>query len=129
MMSLSLSPMTISFEKMPSMTLPIVKTCINEGIRMYAQNNIKFQPVRRVSSSMTYESGYHDPLVAYLQTLSLLQASNAAKEEAQADFLAVRKESLLRQFVLTPECRSCYALFGSDEQLQSHLDKNPEASN
>jgi hypothetical protein len=116
----------ILVEQMKDMILPIIKTCINKGIRVYAESNIKFQPIRRISSSIIHESSYQDPLVTHLQTLSVLRASNAAKEKAKAEFLAVRKEFPPRQFVLTPECRSCYAVFGSDEQLRVHLDKSPK---
>lgn len=107
---------------------PLIQYCMETRIKVTAIENNRFRSSFPVHGAprVFYVDNYHDLLVKYIDDFAPLQESNDDIDQAVGQAETNKRQEPPREFKLTPECRHCYALFATTEELKHHLSRYPK---
>ena len=108
---------------------PLIHYCMERRIKVTAIENNHFKNSYLVHGAPRafYVDNYRDPLVKHIDDFAPLQQSNLAIDRAAAEAETTdNQQDSPRGFKLTPECRHCYALFATTDELKHHLSAYPQ---
>ena len=102
---------------------PLMLCCIEQNINI---NTEAYED--RDNESTGWWSSYENQrlFVGYINSFAIAHASHEALDQAKKTGEAGNEADSLPAFVLTPECRYCYAIFAIDQALQDHLTRLPK---
>lgn len=106
----------------------LIFCCIERKIKLTAETDCYFKnsELSRNGASRYFRvDTYRDAIAACVNDFGPLISANVAIDEAQQERLSQGLDEPLRQYVPTPECRHCYAVFEKQEDLQAHLEWFP----
>jgi hypothetical protein len=95
----------------------LIENCIELSIHLKASSHIVFDDMHSKKNVIHFDH-YNDRIASYINRHPRLVASNE-KLELNV-FYRSRTKTPLRPF-LQPECKHCYALFATPDDLQAHL--------